>query len=57
MDPAQDNKETWTVGRLKDEVLGQIGIQLVAESRMSSFAPHTLGIVCMRTEVMYVTYH
>ncbi|KAK3103181.1 hypothetical protein FSP39_017079 [Pinctada imbricata] len=54
VESSQDNEEIWIAGRLKDEVLGQIGSQLVVNSRTSSFAPCTLGIVCMSTEIIFM---
>ncbi|KAK3093608.1 hypothetical protein FSP39_018050, partial [Pinctada imbricata] len=46
--------ETWIGDRLSEDVLGQVGSQLLIKRPVSSFRPYVLGILCMRTEVMFI---
>ncbi|KAK3103510.1 hypothetical protein FSP39_019742 [Pinctada imbricata] len=43
------------IGRMIDrQILDQIGMELVEESGVSSFAPQTVGIIVMRTEIIFL---
>ncbi|XP_063398593.1 uncharacterized protein LOC134683319 [Mytilus trossulus] len=53
-DGEEDAKFPWIESHLKSGVLGQIGIQLVSECWNSTFCPNTFGIICMRTEIMFL---
>ncbi|XP_052073634.1 uncharacterized protein LOC127711583 isoform X2 [Mytilus californianus] len=46
--------ETWISRKLPKTVLEQVGVELVAECFRSAFLPNVLGVICMRTEVIFV---
>ncbi|XP_071177720.1 uncharacterized protein [Mytilus edulis] len=53
-DPSEDSKTPWIQKYLNKSVLGQIGVELMSECWNSAFAPCSLGIVCMRTEIIFM---
>ncbi|CAG2254361.1 unnamed protein product [Mytilus edulis] len=49
-----ENTDTWINRKLSKTVLEQVGAELVAECFSSTFLPNVLGVICMRTEVIFV---
>lgn len=41
-------------GKLESQVLGQVGVELFAESAYSIFNPNSFGIVCIETKLIFV---
>ncbi|CAC5378129.1 unnamed protein product [Mytilus coruscus] len=56
--PVQESEDaatqSWISRKLPKTVLGQVGVELVTESFRSAFLPNVLGVICMRTEVIFV---
>ncbi|CAG2256612.1 unnamed protein product [Mytilus edulis] len=53
-DEEEDSNLPWIESYLESGVIGQIGIQLVSECWNSTFCPNTLGIICMKTKIMFM---
>ncbi|VDI45761.1 Hypothetical predicted protein [Mytilus galloprovincialis] len=53
-DDDDDSKTPWIEKKLKKQVLGQIGSQLLLECWHSVFVPKSLGIVCIGTEIIFL---
>ncbi|CAG2213952.1 unnamed protein product [Mytilus edulis] len=54
--PVQESEDTdtWISRKLPKTVLEQVGAELVTECFSSVFLPNILGVICMRTEVIFV---
>ncbi|CAC5408141.1 unnamed protein product [Mytilus coruscus] len=53
-DGDKDSATPWIEGYLDKCILEQIGLQLMSDIWNSTFAPSTLAVVCMRTEVIFM---
>ncbi|XP_063439676.1 uncharacterized protein LOC134720977 [Mytilus trossulus] len=54
VDEDEGSNLPWIERYLESYGIGQIGIQLVSECWNSTFCPNTLGIICMKTKIMFV---
>lgn len=46
--------KTWIENIISSNVLGKIGTELLIESYGSFFSPYAVGIVCLRSEIMFL---
>ncbi|XP_052071027.1 uncharacterized protein LOC127709476 [Mytilus californianus] len=53
-DGDKDSATPWIDGYLDKCILEQIGVQLMSDIWNSTFAPSTLAVVCLRTEVIFM---
>lgn len=47
-------KKTWIEKKISSQVLGKIGMELLSESSGSFFSPYAVGILCSRSEIMFL---
>ncbi|KAK3092931.1 hypothetical protein FSP39_009027 [Pinctada imbricata] len=52
--PTEEARDVWIGNRVSRDVLGQVGAELLSEVGNSIFYPHVLGVLCMRTEIIFV---
>ncbi|XP_052094376.1 uncharacterized protein LOC127730158 isoform X2 [Mytilus californianus] len=52
-DEKKPNKTPWIHSKVQPDVLAQLGCEMLAECHNSIFVPEILGILCMKTKVIF----
>ncbi|XP_063407288.1 uncharacterized protein LOC134691027 [Mytilus trossulus] len=52
-DEKKPNKAPWIHSKVQPDVLAQLGCEMLAECHNSIFVPEILGIMCMKTKVIF----